>query len=67
VVVAEILVVDRELDELISNSASRNEMLDHALKKGFAPMIEDGLQKVIEGIIDLKELMRAVDMTDRMN
>ena len=67
VVISEILVVDRELDDLISNSASRNEMRELAIKKGFAPMIEDGLQKVVDGIIDLKELMRAVDMTDRMN
>jgi type IV pilus assembly protein PilB len=67
VVVNEILVVDRELDTLISNSGSRNEILECAVRKGFAPMIEDGLQKVLDGIIDLKELMRAVDMTDRMN
>lgn len=67
VAISEILVVDRELDELISTSASRNEILQHALQKGFKPMIEDGLQKVIDGVIDLKELMRAVDLTDRMN
>lgn len=67
VAIAEILFVDRELDQLISSSASRNQMLECALKTGFAPMVEDGLQKVIEGVIDLKELMRAVDMTDRMN
>jgi general secretion pathway protein E/type IV pilus assembly protein PilB len=45
----------------------RKEMLSHALKHGFVPMVEDGLQKVIAGITDLKELMRVVDMTDRMN
>ncbi|NBV06924.1 MAG: type II/IV secretion system protein [Proteobacteria bacterium] len=67
IAICEILMVERELDELISNAASRNEMIDHAIKKGFVPMIEDGLQKVVDGIIDLKELMRAVDMTDRMN
>ena len=33
----------------------------------FIPMVEDGLQKVKSGIIDLKELMRVVDMTDRMS
>jgi len=29
-------------------------------------MVEDGLQKVIAGITDLKELMRVVDLTDRL-
>ncbi len=67
VVVCEILQFDRELDEMIVASASRKEMLAQALKNGFIPMVEDGLQKVVAGVTDLKELMRVVDMTDRMN
>ncbi len=67
VVVCEVLPFDRELDDMVVASASRKEMLDHALKRGFVPMIEDGVQKVLAGITDLKELMRVVDMTDRMN
>jgi type IV pilus assembly protein PilB len=67
VVICEILPFDRELDELIVNEASRKEMLAQAMKNGFIPMVEDGLAKVISGITDLKELVRVVDMTDRMN
>lgn len=67
VVVCEILPFDRELDDLIVGEAKRKDMLAHALKNGFVPMIEDGVQKVIAGITDLKELMRVVDMTERMN
>ena len=67
VVVCELLPFDRELDELVVNEASRKELLAHALKEGFIPMVEDGIEKVIAGITDLKELMRVVDMTDRMN
>ena len=67
VVISEVLPFDRELDELVTEEASRKEMLTLALKNGFVPMIEDGVQKVIAGITDLKELMRVVDMTDRMN
>lgn len=66
-VICEILQFDRELDDLVVAAASRKEMMAYALKNGFVPMIEDGLQKVIAGITDLKELMRVVDMTDRMN
>ncbi len=67
VVICEILPFDRELDDLVVSSASRKEMMAHALKQGFIPMIEDGVQKVVAGITDLKELMRVVDMTERMN
>ncbi len=67
VVICEVLAFDRELDELVMEGAGRKVMLTHALKNGFVPMVEDGLQKVIAGITDLKELMRVVDMTDRMN
>ncbi len=64
--ISEILPFDRELDEMIVASASRKEMLKYALSTGFVPIVEDGLQKVVAGYIDLKELIRVVDLTDRM-
>lgn len=65
--VIEILVFDRELDDMVVSSTNRKEILEYAMNKGFIPMVEDGVEKVIGGVIDLKELMRSVDMTDRMN
>ena len=65
-VVAEIIAFDRDLDDLISNDASRKEIYNYVIGNGFIPMIEDGITKVIAGYTDLKELMRVVDMTDRM-
>jgi type IV pilus assembly protein PilB len=67
VVVAEILAFDRELDELVVSSASRKEMYEYIIKKGFIPMIEDGINKVIQGVTDIKELMRVIDMTERID
>ena len=67
VVICEVLPFDRELDDLVVSESSRKEMLAHAIKQGFLPMVEDGVEKVIAGITDLKELMRVVDMTERMN
>ncbi|MBP7710350.1 MAG: type II/IV secretion system protein [Rickettsiales bacterium] len=67
VVICEVLPFNRELDELVATSANRKEMLELSLKNGFVPIVEDGIQKVIAGITDLKELMRVVDLTDRMN
>lgn len=65
-VIAEIIPFDRELDDMVSSSKSRKEMYDYLINNGFVPMVEDGLQKVASGMIDLKELVRVVDLTDRM-
>jgi type II secretory ATPase GspE/PulE/Tfp pilus assembly ATPase PilB-like protein len=67
VVIAEILPFDRELDDLVVNSAGRKEMYAYIMKKGFIPMVEDGINKVIQGATDIKELMRIVDMTERID
>lgn len=66
-VVAEIVSFDRELDELVVSGATRKEMYDYIVKKGFTTISEDGIEKVVTGITDIKELMRVVDMTDRMD
>ena len=66
IVVTEILPFDKEFDELVARSANRKEMLTYAIKQGYITMAEDGLAKVVEGLIDVKELMRVVDLTDRM-
>jgi len=66
VVICEILPFDRELDEMILREASRREMLEYSVRKGFLTMVDDGLEKVSKGITDLKELIRVVDLTDRM-
>lgn len=65
-VIAEILVFDRDLDDMVSSSKTRKEMMDYILSKGFVTMQEDGLHKVAAGILDLKELTRVVDLTERM-
>lgn len=65
-IISEILPFDRELDDMVMSGASRKEMFEYIIKNGFEPMVEDGIQKVISGDIDLKELMSTIDMTDRM-
>lgn len=64
--VSEILPFDRELDEMVVQGKTRKDMHKYALEQGFIPMVEDGLEKVVQGSIDLKELIRVVDLTDRM-
>lgn len=64
--IMEILRVDKQLDELIAGNATRMQLLQYALDNGFIPMAEDGIQKVLQGEIDLEELIRRIDMTDRL-
>lgn len=62
----EVLRLDKELDELITNQASRRELENAALSKGFTPISEDGIRRVKEGLTSLDEVSRVVDLTDRV-
>lgn len=62
----EVLAVDKGLDELIATAATRNQMLDYAIGKGFVPMMDDGCAKVMKGVTSLKELINTIDMTVRL-
>lgn len=66
VAILEIFALTPELDELIARGATKNKLLDAALEDGFVRMIDDGIDKVISGIIDLPELMSRIDMTERL-
>ncbi len=66
IAVAEVLRIDKEMDELIATNATRRAMMDHALKAGFVPMMQDGINKVLAGDIDMKELVGTVDLTERL-
>ena len=66
IAIIEILRVDEGLNNLIANKASRKVMMNYALDNGFIPMPEDGIDKVLQGTIDLDQLIGTLDMTDRM-
>lgn len=66
VALVEIMPVDSGLDELITQRASRNQIMEHLLNKGFIPMLEDGITKVLNGQIDVRELIGSVDVTERL-
>jgi type IV pilus assembly protein PilB len=54
----EILVVDEEIRELITRKASADMLRQNAAKKGFRPMIFDGLKKAVAGLTTTSELLR---------
>ncbi len=66
VALVEIMRVDQGFDELISSHATRSTMTEHLLDNGFVTMAQDGIDKIINGVIDIQELISTIDMTDRL-
>jgi general secretion pathway protein E/type IV pilus assembly protein PilB len=64
--IMEILKIDPAIDELIARRATAREILTAARTKGFKTLAEDGIRLVRAGVTALEELMRVVDLTDRM-
>ena len=65
--ILEILKIDGGIDELIARRATAREILTAARAKGFKTLADDGVRLVRAGITSLDELMRVVDLTDRMS
>src|SRR6266513_118080 len=64
--IMEILKMDGELDELIAHRATGRELHKSALTRGFRTLADDGMRRVVDGSTALDELMRVIDLTDRM-
>lgn len=62
IAVAEILLLDEELDEIIARNESKAELKSAAIRKGFKGMKDDGIFKVLEGITSLETLADVVDL-----
>jgi general secretion pathway protein E/type IV pilus assembly protein PilB len=63
----ELLKFDAEIDELIMQRASYRELTKVAFSKGFKPLAEDGVRRVLEGVTSLDEVSRVIDMTARLD
>lgn len=62
----ELLKFDRDLDDLIARGASARELLDAAHSKGFIPLADVAVKRVLDGQTTLDEISRVVDLTDRV-
>ncbi len=62
----ELLRLDGDLDELIAHRATTREIRNAAIEKGFRPLAEDGLRRVLDGSTSLEEIGRVIDLTQRM-
>ncbi len=66
VAIMELLKMDQDMDELIARRATGREIKTIALEKGFRPLIEDAIQRVMDGVTSLSEVSRVVDLTQRI-
>jgi type II secretory ATPase GspE/PulE/Tfp pilus assembly ATPase PilB-like protein len=65
--ILELLKIDAEIDELVARRATAREILTAARAKGFKTLADDGVRLVRIGATSLDEVMRVVDLTDRMS
>lgn len=59
ILIAEVLVINEEISKMVSEGASKYEISRYAQEHtDFEPMITDGLNKVLQGITTLDEVLR---------
>ena len=63
--IMELLVMDADMDELVARRSTSKELRTAAMAKGFRPLAEAGIQRVLDGVTTLAEVSRAVDLTGR--
>lgn len=58
--ISEVLPISEELSSMIARNASKDDMMEQALKEGFEPMFANGMKKVVSGISTIEEILRVV-------
>jgi len=59
---SEILVVDRDIQDLVTRAAITSEIQDKAVENGMITMEQDGVLKVLEGVTTLEEVERVTNL-----
>src|SRR5512142_1317629 len=63
--IMEILKMDSEMDDLIARRASIRDLKNNALERGFRPLAQDGIRRILQGVTSIAEVSRVVDLSDR--
>ena len=58
----ELLVNDEKLSEMIINEASLDKIRNYAVSKGMVRLMQQGLEKAIEGIVSIEEVLEITSM-----
>jgi general secretion pathway protein E len=56
--ICEVLNITEDLSSLIAKGASKEALHEQALKDGFQSIFENGIQKAIDGVTSLEEILR---------
>jgi general secretion pathway protein E/type IV pilus assembly protein PilB len=62
--ISEILVINDKIAHSIAVNKDKTEILQKAKESGFITMIEDGINKIKDGITTLEEILRVVKVVD---
>ncbi|HZV62067.1 MAG TPA: ATPase, T2SS/T4P/T4SS family [Methylophilaceae bacterium] len=65
--IIELLRIDSDMDALIARKAHLDEIRKLALDKGFITLADDGIRRIQEGYTSLAEVMRVIDLTNRIH
>jgi general secretion pathway protein E/type IV pilus assembly protein PilB len=65
--ILELLKIDAAIDELVARRATARDILAAARAQGFKTLADDGVRLARAGATSLDEVMRVVDLTDRMS
>ena len=60
--VAEILLMDEELDDILANGGSKADLRRAAKQKGFKSMKDDGILKILDGVTSIVEVAGTVNI-----
>ncbi len=56
--ICEVLLISEELSTMIANGATKEQMRIQATKEGFSTMLQDGVNKALQGKTSLEEVLR---------
>ena len=62
----ELLRMDADLDEMVARGAALHEIRAAALARGYRPLADDGVGRVLGGSTSFAEVARVVDLTSRV-
>lgn len=65
--IVELLRIDAEMDAMIARKAHLDELQKLAFDKGFVPLADDGVRRILEGYTSIDEVMRVIDLTSRID
>lgn len=64
--IAEILLFDEDLDDIVANNGHRSALKNKAKEKGFVSMADDGVEKVLMGLTSIPALAKVANLAERL-